>query len=37
MENTSKILICDENTEERQKIVDYLTKSGLQCGDIDIP
>ena len=29
MENTSKILICDENTEERKKIYDFFLKSGF--------
>ena len=33
MENTSKILICDENTEERKKIADYLVKSGFHFVD----
>ena len=33
MENTSKILICDENTEERKKIADYLIKSGFHFVD----
>ena len=30
MENTSKILICDENADERKKIADYLTTSGFR-------
>ena len=33
MENNTKILICDENTEERLKIVDYLKKSGYRFID----
>ena len=33
MENNTKILICDENTEERLKIVDYLKKCGYRFID----
>lgn len=33
MESTSKILICDENTEERKKIAEYLVKSGFRFVD----
>ena len=33
MENTSKILICDENAEERKKIAEYLVKSGFHFVD----
>lgn len=33
MENNTKILICDENTEERLKIIDYLKKSGYRFID----
>ena len=29
MENNAKILLCDENSEERRKIVDFLSKSGF--------
>ena len=29
MENTAKILICDENNEERKRIIDFLSKSGF--------
>lgn len=29
MENNAKILLCDENTEERRRIVDFLSKSGF--------
>lgn len=29
MENNSKILLCDENPEERKRIIDFLTKSGF--------
>lgn len=29
MENNAKILLCDENAEERKRIVDFLTKSGF--------
>lgn len=29
MENTAKILICDENTEERKRIIDFLSKAGF--------
>ena len=28
MENNAKILLCDENGEERKRIIDFLTKSG---------
>ena len=33
MENNAKILLCDENTEERKKIIDFLTKSGFHYID----
>ncbi len=33
MENNTKILLCDENGEERKRIVDFLSKSG--CHYID--
>ena len=33
MENNSKILLCDENAEERKRIVDFLSKSGFRCVD----
>ena len=29
MENNSKILLCDENPEERKRIIDFLTKAGF--------
>ena len=29
MENNAKILLCDENAEERKRIIDFLTKSGF--------
>jgi len=29
MENNAKILLCDENAEERKKIIDFLIKSGF--------
>ncbi len=29
MENTAKILLCDENAEERKRIVDFLNKAGF--------
>ena len=29
MENNAKILLCDENSEERKRIYDFLTKSGF--------
>lgn len=29
MENNAKILLCDENSEERKRICDFLTKSGF--------
>ena len=29
MENNTKILLCDENSEERKRLVDFLTKSGF--------
>ncbi len=29
MENNAKILLCDENSEERKRIIDFLTKSGF--------
>lgn len=31
MENTAKILVCDENDEERVKIIEALTSDGLLC------
>ena len=33
MENNAKILLCDENGEERKRIVDFLTKSGFHYID----
>ena len=33
MENTSKILICDESTEERKKIAEYFSKNGFRFID----
>lgn len=33
MENNAKILLCDENTEERRKLIDFLTKSGFHYID----
>ena len=33
MENTSKLLICDENSEERKKIADFLLKNGFRFVD----
>ena len=33
MENNAKILLCDENTEERRRIIDFLTKSGFRFID----
>ena len=29
MENNAKILLCDENSEERKRIADFLSKSGF--------
>ncbi len=29
MESTAKILICDENSEERKRIIDFLSKAGF--------
>ena len=29
MENNAKILLCDENTDERKKVLDFLVKSGF--------
>lgn len=29
MENSAKILLCDENAEERRRIIDFLTKAGF--------
>lgn len=29
MENNAKILLCDENSEERKRLIDFLTKSGF--------
>nr|MBE6545176.1 sporulation transcription factor Spo0A [Oscillospiraceae bacterium] len=29
MENNAKILLCDENGEERKRLIDFLTKSGF--------
>ena len=29
MENNAKILLCDENSEERRRIIDFLSKSGF--------
>ncbi len=29
MENNAKILLCDENSEERKRIIEFLTKSGF--------
>lgn len=33
MENNAKILLCDENGEERRRIVDFLSKAGLHNVD----
>ena len=33
MENNAKILLCDENGEERKKVVDFLAKSGFHYVD----
>lgn len=33
MENNAKILLCDENSEERKRIIDFLTKSGFHYID----
>lgn len=33
MENNAKILLCDENSEERRRITDFLTKSGFRFID----
>lgn len=33
MENNAKILLCDENSEERKRIIDFLTKSGFHHVD----
>lgn len=33
MENNAKILLCDENSEERRRITEYLTKSGFRFID----
>ena len=33
MENNAKILLCDENAEERRRIIDFLSKSGLHSID----
>ena len=33
MEKSIKILICDENTEERKKIVDFISRSGYRMPD----
>lgn len=33
MENNAKILLCDENNEERRRITDFLTKSGFRFID----
>lgn len=33
MENNAKILLCDENAEERKRIIDFMTKSGFHYVD----
>lgn len=33
MENSAKILICDENKEEREKLIEILAKSGIRHAD----
>ena len=33
MENNAKILLCDENSEERKRLADFLTKSGFHYID----
>ncbi len=33
MENNAKILLCDENADERKRIIDFLTKSGFHHVD----
>ena len=33
MENNAKILLCDENAEERRRIIDFLSKSGIHNVD----
>ena len=33
MENSAKILLCDENSEERRRLIDFLSKSGLHNVD----
>jgi two-component system response regulator (stage 0 sporulation protein A) len=33
MENTTKLLICDENDEERAKLIECLHKSGYKCDE----
>ena len=33
MEKSIKILICDENTEERKKIAEAIIKNGVRCPD----
>ena len=34
MEKNTKILICDENAEERERIIDNLSKSGFERIDV---
>ena len=34
MENSAKILICDENDEERTRLIEILTKSSYRCQGI---
>ena len=33
MEKNAKILLCDENSEERKRLADFLTKSGFHYID----
>lgn len=33
MENNAKILVCDESSEQRRKIIDFLSKSGFRNVD----
>lgn len=33
MESNAKILLCDENAEERKRLIDFLTKSGFHLID----
>ena len=34
MENSTKILVCDENSEERTRLIEILTKSSYRCEGI---